>query len=77
MILTEARKKEELQYVNAKIMLFPDFSVETQKKRQSYVEVRKRLRVKILKYGMLYPSKLRVEYHGTVTVFESPGDAMD
>lgn len=73
-MLTEARKKDELNYVNDKIM---HFAVETQKKHHSYTEVHKRLRIKGLKYRMLYPSKLRVEYQGTVTFFESSRDATD
>lgn len=56
-------------------MLLPDVSVETQKKHLSYLEVRKHLREKGLKYGMMYPSKLRVEYQGTVRFFESASDA--
>lgn len=56
---------------------FPDFSPDLQKHRCSFVEVRKQLREKGLTYGMLYPSKLRVEHHGSIKFFESSSDASE
>lgn len=77
MILTQARKQQDLRYENAKIMLFPDFSAATQYKRRSFNEVRRRLREKEIRYSMLYPSKLRIQYKGTVKFFENPEDACE
>ncbi|XP_077340579.1 cadherin EGF LAG seven-pass G-type receptor 2 [Lithobates pipiens] len=76
LILTRARKVPELRHGNDKIMLFPDFSAATQQKRRSFTEVRRRLRDKEIKYSMLYPSKLRVQYKGA-KFFEHPEEARD
>lgn len=77
MWLAEARKHKELKFENARIMLFPDFSAETQKRRCSFTDVKRRLRERELKYSMLYPSRLRVQHKGTVKFFETPQDASD
>lgn len=58
MILTQARKLQELKHDNARVMLFPDFSAATQQKRRSFTEVRRRLREKEVKCSMLYPRSL-------------------
>lgn len=76
-ILVEARKREEMHYDNTNIMPFPDFSVETQRKHHFFLEFRMRLRGKGLKYSIVYPSKLRVEYQGTLQFFESLGAVTD
>lgn len=77
MLLAEARKHKELKFENARIMLFPDFSVETQRRRRSFMDVKKRLRDRELKYSMLYPSRLHVQFKGTVKFFDNPQDACD
>lgn len=77
MILAEARKHQDLKFENARIMLFPDFSAETQRRRRSFTDVKRRLREKELKYSMLYPSRLRVQHKGAVRFFETPQDASD
>lgn len=46
MLLAEARKHKELKFENALIMLFPDFSAETQRRRRSFTDVKRRLREK-------------------------------
>lgn len=77
MILTKSRKHPELRHENARVMLFPDFSAATQQQRHSFNDVRKRLREKEIKYGMLYPSRLRVQYKGTVKFFDNPEEACE
>lgn len=77
MLLAEAWKHKELKFENARIMLFPDFSTETLRKRRSFTDVKRRLRERELKCSMLYPSHLRVQHKGTVEFFESPQDASD
>lgn len=77
MLLTQARKLQDLRHENTRVMLFPDFSAATQQKRRSFNEVRRRLREKEVKYSMLYPSKLRVQHKGMVTFFEHPEEACD
>lgn len=77
MLLTQARKLQDLRHEYTKVMLFPDFSAATQQKRRSFNEVRRRLREKEVKYSMLYPSKLRVQHKGMVKFFEHPKEACD
>lgn len=77
MILAEARKHPELPYESTKLMFFPDFSAEVQKWRRSFNEVRCRLWEKEIKYSMLYPSRLRIPYKGTVRFFDTPVEASD
>lgn len=72
MILVESRKLPELLYENTKLMLFPDFSADVQNRHRSFNEVRRRLREKNIKYGMLYPSRLRIPHGGTVRFFDTP-----
>lgn len=42
------------------IMLFPDFSVETQRQCRTFDHVKAQLCLKGIKYGMLFPARLRV-----------------
>lgn len=77
MILAEAQKHPELPYEYTKVMFFPDFLAEVQKRRRSFNEVRCRLRKKEIKYSMLYPSRLRIPYKGTVRFFDTPMEASD
>lgn len=77
MILTQSKKHQELRHENTRVMLFPDFKVATQQKRCSFNDVRKQLREKEIKYSMLYPSKLRVQYRGSVKFFENRMEACE
>lgn len=56
-------------------MLFPDFSVETQRLRRTFDQVKAQLRAKGLKYNMMFPARLQVEDGGTTTFFTSPEEA--
>lgn len=56
-------------------MLFPDFSIETQKLRNSFDAVKAGLRSKGIKYSVLFPAKLRVIDGETVRFFTSPKEA--
>lgn len=44
LILWEAQKMEKLQFENAKLTLFPDYSVETQRLRRTFDCVKVQLR---------------------------------
>lgn len=74
-VLKEARALAELRYENAKLMIFPDYSVETQRQRKSFDTVRAKLQAKGLKYSMLFPARLLVEDGETVRFFTSPEEA--
>lgn len=75
-VLRAARAQGELLYDNTKLMIFPDYSVETQRQRKSFDTVRAKLRDCGLKYSMLFPARLRVQDGGSVKFFTSPAEAM-
>lgn len=72
MILAESRKHEDLRFENACVMLFPEFSAETQKKYCSFTDVRKRLRAKEIQYNMLCSSRLQIQHKGVVKFIGNP-----
>lgn len=71
----EARKLEELRYENVKMMLFPDYSMETQRQRRNFDHVKAQLRTKGLKYNMLFPARLKVVDGESSKFFTSPEEA--
>lgn len=58
--LREARKVEELRFENAKLMLFPDYSVDTERLWRTFDHIKAQLRTRGLNYSMLFPARLRV-----------------
>lgn len=74
LVLREARKTEQLRHEGAKL-IFPDFSVDTQKMRHSFDHMKLNLRNKKIKYSMLFPARLRVQDGETVRFFTFPEDA--
>lgn len=74
-VLRSARTQGELHYENTKLLIFPDYSVETQRQRKSFDHVRAMLREKGIKYNMLFPAKLRVQDGEKVHFFTSPREA--
>ena len=60
LILQEASVAPPVKYENATIQFFPDFTLQVQKQRRSFLEIKRRLREQNYKYAMLYPAKLRV-----------------
>lgn len=75
LVLREARKLDALRYEASKIMIFPDYSVDTQRLRRSFDQVKLNLRNRKIKYSMLFPARLRVQDGETVRFFTSAEDA--
>ncbi|KAG2468818.1 LORF1 protein, partial [Polypterus senegalus] len=69
------RKKEDIIYENSHIRVFPDFSPATAIKRAAFYNIKQRLRQASVKYGLLYPAKLKVEWQGHFYVFASKEEA--
>lgn len=65
----------ELRYENTRIVLFPDFSVDTQRLRRTFDQVKTQLRTKGMKYSMLFPARLRVVDGESTRYFTSPEEA--
>lgn len=67
-----ARERGNIPFGNVKIALFPDFSAEVQRRRQTFMEAKRRLRNMHFKYAMLFPARLRVEHNDRASFFEDP-----
>ena len=67
-ILQEARVAPPVTYQNNTIGLFPDFTLQVQRQRRTFTELKKSLREQNIRYAMLFPAKLRVA-DGTKTHF--------
>lgn len=74
-LLRAVRAAEELTYNNNHLMLFLDFSIETQKLWRPFDAVKAGLRSKGIKYSVLFPAKLWVIDGETVHFFTSPREA--
>lgn len=61
MILRKSRQKGYIHYENSKVSIFPDFSLELQKQRATFYEIKRKLREAGIEYSMAYPARLRVE----------------
>lgn len=59
-------------------MIFPDFSAGLSKRRAEFIEVKKLLRGKEgVRYGLVYPARLRVSFQGKENVFDTPQAVKD
>lgn len=75
-ILLLAREKGNIPLHNHQIMAFPVLSVKVQRQRSQFTDIKRSLRVRHLKYAMLFPACLRVG-EGRVHFFEEPGAWLD
>lgn len=66
-----ARQAGDIQYQNNQLMLFPDYSVKTQKLCISFEAIKPALRARKIVYSVLFPPKLRVVDGETVHFFTS------
>lgn len=70
MILRKAAERRDLVYTGQKIRIFPDFTPEVAKPRAAFNRARELFRDKPgVRYGTLFPAKLRVTFNGTESVF--------
>lgn len=76
MILRKAATLRDLTYRGQKIRIFPDFTPEIAQRRAAFNGARALLRDKPgVRYGLLYPAKLKVTYRGTETMFTDAKEA--
>ncbi|KAK6470274.1 hypothetical protein HHUSO_G31243 [Huso huso] len=61
-ILDLARSQLPKKMSRKLISIYPDFSAELQTKRRKYTPIRKFLREKNVRYGLIYPATLKVTY---------------
>lgn len=76
-ILRRAAKDRNLTYQGQRIRIFQDFPPEVVRQRALFTKTREMLRDKPgVRFGLLYPAKLRVTCDGTETVFTDPNEAL-
>ena len=75
LILQLFRTKGPFKFGNANISAYPDYTLEVQKKRATFMAVKKQLNSSNIKYALLFPAKLRVIADERVYFFLSPEDA--
>lgn len=74
-ILRASRGMGDLRYQNNKLMIFPDYSVETQKLIKSFDHVKAAERVRNIHYSVLFPARFMVQDGEATCFFTSPREA--
>uniref|UniRef100_H2ZSP0 L1 transposable element RRM domain-containing protein n=1 Tax=Latimeria chalumnae TaxID=7897 RepID=H2ZSP0_LATCH len=72
MIIRKAREKGPLNWEGNKILIFPDLSKELQEKRRGFLEVKKQLRDRGIRYGLFYPAVFKVTWERKDYSYNSP-----
>lgn len=70
-----ARSKDKVLYGEQKVMFFPDISAELQRRRKLFDGVKQQLRSMDVRYGLVYPARLRMTVDGRTHEFNTPADA--
>ncbi|KAJ1083064.1 hypothetical protein NDU88_003224 [Pleurodeles waltl] len=76
-LLQRAREVSPFQIDNALVTLFPDFAVEVQSKRASYLAVKMALRDAGVQYALLFPATMRVTCDGSSVFIKSPEEVWE
>lgn len=74
-VMRASRAKGKVIYAGQEIMFFPDLSAELHRRRRGFDRVKQQLRSMNIRYGIIYPAKLRVSSDGQTREFETPADA--
>uniref|UniRef100_A0A3P9HWV0 L1 transposable element RRM domain-containing protein n=1 Tax=Oryzias latipes TaxID=8090 RepID=A0A3P9HWV0_ORYLA len=75
-ILCLAREKQRIKMDGMAISVFPDYTAKTAKDRAAFNDVRRQLRgVEGVRFGILFPDRLRITYKGEEKTFSSPEEA--
>lgn len=76
-ILRRAREFGPLRFKDTDIYIFPDYPPNVVQARSAFSEVRRLLRGRDgVKYGLLYPARLRITFNGAEKQFQNPEEAM-
>ncbi|KAJ1210554.1 hypothetical protein NDU88_005917 [Pleurodeles waltl] len=70
--LQVARELDPIIIDNARISLYPDYTLAVQKHRASFQIIKQRLRKMEIKYALLFPTKLRITHNQKTHFFDSP-----
>lgn len=74
-VMKLAREKGTLLYKDTRAFIYQDFSAAVQKKRQLFVPVKSKLYAAGIRYAMIFPAILSVDFMGVRKRFETPLDA--
>ena len=74
-VLLWARKSRDVSYRGHPIRIFEDFSATLAKKRAAFNKVKSQLYKDGIRFGLLYPARLRVTINGQTRIFDSAEEA--
>lgn len=74
-VMRAAMAKGKVICGGQEVMFFPDLSTDLHRRRRGFDRVKQQLRAMNVRYGLIYPAKLRVSSGGHTHVFETPADA--
>ncbi|XP_075700942.1 uncharacterized protein LOC142665212 [Rhinoderma darwinii] len=77
LILRLASKLPEIRFNGSAVSIFPDFSVDLQKRRATFMSFKRRLRDLNISYSMAYTARLRVVDGDRSIFFTTPKDSDD
>lgn len=76
-ILRKARELQRIKVRNTTISVFPDHTARTARARTAFNDVCRQLRdIEGVRFGLLYPARLRITHGGQQRDFTSPEEAM-
>ncbi|KAL3975004.1 hypothetical protein ACER0C_023630 [Sarotherodon galilaeus] len=73
-VMRAAMTKGKVICGGQEVMFFPDLSTDLHRRRRGFDRVKQQLRSMNIRYGLIYPAKLRVSSDGLTYVFETPAD---
>lgn len=73
-VLQTIRAKGKITYDEREVKFFQDIARETHLKRRKYYEVKQKLKDMDIRYGIIFPAKLRITHAGRERIFESPAE---
>lgn len=74
-VLLWAKKNRDISFRGQSIRIFEDFSTTLAKKRAKFNKVKSLLYIDGIRFGMVYPARLRVTINGQTRTFDSAEDA--
>lgn len=75
-ILRRARAQQRIKIGDMTFSIFPDHTPRTARARAAFNDVRRQLReIPGIRFGLLYPARLRVTHNGAEKEFKSPEEA--
>uniref|UniRef100_A0A1A7ZGX5 LINE-1 type transposase domain containing 1 n=1 Tax=Nothobranchius furzeri TaxID=105023 RepID=A0A1A7ZGX5_NOTFU len=74
-VMRAASTKGKVICGGQEVLFFPDLSTDLHRRRRGFDRVKQQLRSMNIRYGLIYPAKLRVSTDEHTHVFETPADA--